>query len=298
MSPDTPPSTTDAAAPIADPRQIVLVTGMAGAGMSTVLKGLEDLGFTVVDNLPLPLVDPLVAQLEQIGRPLALGVDSRTVGFDPAIVSALITRLRAHPRVAASLLFLTAADERLIQRFSETRRRHPLAQDRPVAEGIAAERERLAPLRDVADLVIDSTSMSVPEARALISAQYAPDAPTLSVFVKSFSYKIGVPREADLVFDVRFLRNPHYVAELRPGTGRDADVAAYVEGDPGFPDFFASLTTLLGQVLPRYQVEGKSYLTIAIGCTGGRHRSVFVAERLTDWLSETDHPATLVHSNI
>jgi RNase adapter protein RapZ len=196
-------------------------------------------------------------------------------------------------------VFLDCDDDVLIRRFTETRRRHPLATDRPVADGIAAERRLLAPIRDIADVVIDSSHLSIAAFRRLLSGALGLEAATgLAVSVVSFGFRYGLPREADMVFDVRFLANPHYDAVLRPHDGRQPAVAAFVAADPDWPDFFERLTGLVGPLLPRFAEEGKSYLTLAIGCTGGRHRSVFAAERLADWLKAMRLPVTLLHRDV
>ncbi len=267
--------------------QVILVTGMSGAGRSTALKVLEDIGYEAVDNLPLSLLPALVAGGRGRGRPLAIGVDIRTrdFGVDPFLEE--LDRLMNDPRFAVRTLFLDCDDEVLMRRFTETRRRHPLAADRPLPDTIRLERRLLARLRDRADLVIDSTNKSQWELKAALSERFRLERDQgLSLFVTSFSFRHGLPREADLVFDVRFLTNPHYDPVLRPLTGQDAPVDAAVAADPDFPAFFERLTGMLQVLLPRYRREGKSYLTIAIGCTGGRHRSVAVTERLTRWLAD------------
>jgi UPF0042 nucleotide-binding protein len=210
-----------------------------------------------------------------------------------------LQRLESDPKLAVTLLFVDCEDEVLRRRFTETRRRHPLAQGRPLTDGIAAERRLVASLRKRADMTIDTSTLSPQDLRRVISAQLGLEqAQGMAVFVTSFSYKNGLPREADLVFDVRFLRNPHYDTELKPLTGRDPAVADYVAGDPDFAPFFGGLTRLLKRLLPRYEREGKSYLTIAIGCTGGRHRSVALAEKLTAALRAAGRNVTLNHREL
>lgn len=295
-------TTAPAVAPVAAPlaaqparRSLVLVTGLSGAGRSTALRALEDLGYEAVDNLPLALL----SAPQGLDRPLAIGVDSRTRGFSVEAVMERAKRLAREPGLEVKLVFLTCADETLQRRFTETRRRHPLAQDRPVADGIRQEHLLLDPLRARADLVIDSTDLAIGDLKRLIGAHFALDRrPGLAVAVMSFSYRFGLPREADLVFDVRFLANPHYQEALRPLTGRDPAVAAYVEADPAYGRFFAGLTQLLMPLLPGFEREGKSYLTLAVGCTGGRHRSVFVAERLAAWLALQDRSVFLRHRDL
>jgi len=289
--PDAPPTT--------GRRRVLLATGMSGAGLSVALKALEDLGYESVDNLRLSLVPALIAQGDPSHRPLAIVIDSRTRDFSVAAFLDQIESLAARPDLDVRLLFLDCGDEVLQRRFTETRRRHPLADDRPVPDGIQRERALLFPLKQRADVVIDTTQLSIHDLRRLLAGNFSLDAqPALQVFVTSFSFRLGLPREADLVFDVRFLTNPHWDPALRPLTGRDAAVAAKVEGDPDFPAFFGNLTGLLRPLLPRYNQEGKSYLTVAIGCTGGRHRSVFVAERLAEWLKGLGLKVALSHRDL
>ena len=279
--------------------RLVLVTGMSGAGMSVALKALEDLGYEAVDNLRLSLVPALLEQADPRKRPLALVIDSRTRDFSAHAVLEQVESLKAHDDLDVRLVFLDCGDEVLQRRFTETRRRHPLAIDRPVPDGIQRERTLLHPVKQQADVTIDTTQLSIHDLRRILAGNFEIDAQaSLQVFVTSFSFRLGLPREADLVFDVRFLTNPHYDPELRPLTGLDPAVAARVEGDPDFPDFFRHLTDLLRPLLPRYNQEGKSYLTIAVGCTGGKHRSVFVAERLAAWLGELGLKVGLSHREL
>lgn len=280
-------------------RPVLLVTGLSGAGMSSCLKILEDMGFEAVDNLPLFLLPALVRQGELWDRPLAVGIDSRTRDFNAQDVLAQYHQLLQDDRLDARLLFLDCQDDMLLRRFSETRRRHPLALDRPVQDGIARERQLLQPLAQRADMLLDTSNLSLPGLRQILAAEFG-KAKThpLTILVMSFSYRRGLPREADLVFDVRFLDNPHYVAELRPLTGLDARVQEYVASDPDFALFFNNLTGLLEPLLPRFAREGKSYLTLAVGCTGGKHRSVTTAEKLGAWLNQAGHAAAIVHRDI
>ena len=286
------------------PVPVILVTGMSGAGKSTTLKILEDLGYEAIDNLPLYLLGRLLAPKENglSAAPLdavAVDVDIRTRDFDANAFLSEITPLATRDDLALKLLFLDCDDNVLRRRFTETRRRHPLASDRPVIDGIAHERHLMSPLRDNADLVIDSSHLAIPEFRQLMTQHFALDAgPEMAVSVTSFSYRRGLPREADLVFDVRFLTNPHYVDALRSRTGKDADVAEYIEKDPAFGPFFDSLSRMLLDLLPHYAREGKSYLTVAIGCTGGRHRSIYVAERLSRQLNSNGQIVSLQHRDL
>lgn len=289
----------DVASPAQDGRmRVVMVTGLSGAGRSSALKALEDAGYEAIDNLPLSLVRSIVGE-GSVARPVALGVDIRARNFAVDPFLAELDKLLSNPGLRVTLLFLDCETEVLRRRFTETRRRHPLAHERPVTDGIEAERRLLSPLRARADLVIDTSALTPVDLRRLVIGQLGIEQGTrMSVFVTSFSYRSGLPREADLVLDVRFLKNPHYEATLRPLTGRDAAVVRYVELDPGYPAFVAALTDMLSPLLPRYEREGKSYLTIAIGCTGGRHRSVVVAERLAAWLRAQGYQVSLGHRDI
>jgi UPF0042 nucleotide-binding protein len=281
-------------------RPFVLVTGLSGAGKASILRVLEDLGFETVDNPPLAILDALV---QEGSGPIAAGIDTRTRGFDPAKALAAIARLRQRPGIVASLVYATAEEEVLLRRYTETRRRHPLAPGGPlgsrVQDGIAREAALLAPLREAADLILDTSTLPLPELRRLIEARFKPEgAPGLNINLKSFGFPKGLPREADLVFDMRFLANPHYDALLRPMTGRDAAVAEYVAADPDFPGFWNRLVGFIEPLLPRYVAEGKKYLTIAIGCTGGRHRSVFVVEKLAAHLRQQGWRVDVAHREL
>jgi UPF0042 nucleotide-binding protein len=284
--------------------RLVLVTGMSGAGHSSALKAFEDMGYEAVDNLPLALLQGLTpagnaAPGAPPGRPMAIGIDVRTRGFGAAAFLRELDRLAQHAELDTRLLFLDCDDEVLFRRYTETRRRHPLTADRPVADSVRHERQLVRPLRGRADLVIDTTALTVADLKRALHGHFALERQAaMAVFVTSFAYRNGVPREADLVFDVRFLDNPHYIDALRPLTGRDAAVAEHIRRDPGYQPFFEGLVRLLEPLLPRYVHEGKSYLTIALGCTGGRHRSVFAAESLAAWLKGLGYPVTLAHRDI
>ena len=274
------------------PTAVLVVTGMSGAGKSTALKALEDLGYEAVDNLPLALFDRL---LEPGERPVAFGIDSRTRGFDAEAIAARLQALRADG-VDVRLLFLDCAGGELTKRFSETRRRHPLALDRPAADGIAAEREMLAPLRRWADAVIDTTDYRAADLRQGIADRFgAKGGHPLTLTLLSFGFARGLPRDADLVFDMRFLANPHWDLTLRPLTGEDAQVADYVSADPAFEPAYERIVDLLLTLLPGYGREGKAYLTVAFGCTGGRHRSVFVARSVAERLTAAGYAPHLIH---
>jgi len=287
------------------PTRILVVTGMSGAGKSTALKTLEDIGWETVDNLPLSLLDRLLATPSaspgvNAERPLAIGIDSRTRGFDSLALVERLTGLGTAEGISVSILFLDCASVELERRYSETRRRHPLALDRLVTDGIARERELLSPIRDVASHVIDTTGFSVNDLRLRIRADFMTgedqEGPTITVM--SFGFARGVPRNADLMFDMRFLDNPHWDATLRPMTGLDSDVGAFIMRDPSYDEAMDRIGGLARFLLPRYAAEGKAYVTIAIGCTGGRHRSVHVAEHLGERLRGAGFSPTVVHRDM
>ncbi|CCG09369.1 RNase adapter RapZ [Pararhodospirillum photometricum] len=283
--------------PLQTRRRVVVVTGLSGAGRSTVLRALEDMGYEAIDNLPLRLLDPLLDP--PAPGALALGLDCRTQGFDVATVVQALDRLEADTSLEVRLIFVDCDDEILVHRYAETRRRHPLALDRPLPDGIALERQLVAPLRPRAFRTLDTTDTPPGRLKALLENDFALDARSdMIVIVTSFGFRHGVPREADLVLDVRFLDNPHYDSTLRPLTGRDPGVGAFIERDPDWHEFFARTTSLFNLLVPRYQREGKSSLTLAIGCTGGHHRSVYTAERLAAWLTEAGVRTRLSHRDL
>jgi UPF0042 nucleotide-binding protein len=285
----------------ANPARILLVTGLSGAGKTTVLKTLEDLGWEVVDNLPLSLLDPLLASPAAPGaerkRPLAIGLDSRTRGFGAERIVRQIKKLEREHR-SVETLYLDCQTPELLRRYSETRRRHPLAPDRPAPDGIAEEREMTGPLKRWADHVIDTTDTDANLLRQQIRDRFGhgDDAPTLSII--SFGFARGIPRNADLVFDMRFLRNPHWEKSLRDLTGLDQAVCDHIAGDEAYEGALERIEELLLILLPRYQAEGKSYVSIAFGCTGGRHRSVHVAERIAARLRAEGFSPTLDHRDL
>lgn len=267
--------------------QVVVVTGMSGAGRSTALNVLEDLGFFCVDNLPPELAVKLVEMLatEDAITRVGLGIDVRTGSFLER-ADAAFKELEASGH-NVEVLFLDSADNALVQRYSETRRPHPLAPGGDLLEAIQKERDRLATLRVRARQVIDTTLLSVHDLRRLLvdSLTRGDTGPRMATRIVSFGFKYGLPVDADLVFDLRYLPNPHFVPELKPLTGMDARVARFVLDAPETKELLTDLTTMLGRLLPRYEREGKAYLTVAVGCTGGRHRSVAVAEELARRLS-------------
>jgi UPF0042 nucleotide-binding protein len=262
---------------------VVIVSGLSGGGKASILRALEDAGYEAVDNPPLTMLEEMISRGD---RKLAVGIDARTRGFDAACVLAAIARLRTNPGLRIQLVYAWADDSTLLRRFTETRRRHPLAPQGMVADGIAAEIALTEPLREHADLVVDTSGLPIANLRRLIERHFGAggEQGRLVVSLISFAYPMGLPREADLVFDARFLRNPHYDPILRPKTGMDSDVAAYVEADPDFGKFFFLVTSLVELLLPRFVQEGKKYATITIGCTGGQHRSVHLIEKLANHL--------------
>jgi len=297
--PDSPrPSTSLSERPAR--RSFVLVTGLSGAGRATALTVLDDLGYVAVDNVPLPLLGDLMRSTAgspgEMAAPLAFGVDTRTYGFDSKNLVRQLQELRRRPDLAARLLYLDCDTEILQRRYTESRRVHPLAPDRPVVDGIVDERRQIGWMRDSADVVVDTSALSPHQFKQILTGHFSlGERAGMRISVMSFSYRRGVPREADLVFDVRFLKNPHYVPELKRLTGADRPVAEFIATDPDYEPFIGRLEGLIGPLLPRFDAEGKSYLTIAVGCTGGRHRSIAVAERLADWLRTAGRSVTLMH---
>ena len=282
-----------------DARQLVILTGLSGSGKSTVLKTFEDLGFYCVDNLPVALI-PTFSELHmQAGGEIqraALLVDARE-GGQLEQLPAILRELRAEN--PATLVFIDATEEALLRRFSETRRPHPLGHDRPVLDGLRRERVLMEPIRELADVVIDTTKFNVHELRQFITHRFQKtDRRPLMVSVVSFGYKYGIPADADLVFDVRFLPNPHFIPRLRKFSGRDPRVARYVRSFPQTGQFLRRVESMLTYLIPYYIREGKSYLTIAFGCTGGRHRSVMMAETVQKTLHRHGYASKAVHRDL
>jgi UPF0042 nucleotide-binding protein len=271
---------------------VVLVTGLSGAGKNSILRTLEDLGFETMDNPPLAALEDLAARGE---RNLAIGVDARSRGFAAGAVLDTMDRLRQHPNLRPALVFATATDEHLLRRYSETRRRHPLAQDGKVADGIAIERCLTETLAAAADVLIDTSSLPLPGLRKLIEQHFGAGAPGLSVTLVSFAYPAGLPGDADLVFDARFLRNPYYDEDLRHLTGLDPEIGMFIEQDADFAAYYAQLRGMIEFLLPRFVQEGKKYATIAIGCTGGQHRSVYMVEKLAAHLADAGWRVGITH---
>jgi UPF0042 nucleotide-binding protein len=272
----------------------VVVTGLSGSGKSWVNKCLEDMGYFCVDNLPLDLLEPLIEQVTGKKR-VGIILDVRNPDFAHRFPE-ILARLR-HRVPGTRLLFLDASEESLIRRFSETRRPHPLAGRSSLLEALRREREMLGEVRAVADVVVDTSSMTVHELRSFLQKTFesAPESAGMVISATSFGYKFGTPHDVDLLFDVRFLANPHFVPELKGKTGMDPAVAAYIEKDPETPAFLDRLVQFLDYLLPRFETEGKSYLSIGVGCTGGKHRSVYVAEQLAGRLQDRGYPVRVFH---
>ncbi|MCK0069256.1 RNase adapter RapZ [Kordiimonas laminariae] len=282
-------------------RQLVIVTGLSGAGKSAALHAFEDIGFQAIDNLPLTMVSRLVsdAVTDTEEGSIAIGIDSRTMHFSPEDFVRTIKQLRTREDVYLHVLFMDASDEVLMKRFSETRRPHPLGEGQLLRAAIKQEREMMVVVRDHIDGILDTSARTGAETRRIIRRRFTGDnQPKLIVTFMSFGFSNGVPRDADLVLDVRFLRNPHYVEELRPFTGRDKKVSNYVRADEGFAPFLNKVEDLFDFLLPRYKDEGKSYLTIAFGCTGGRHRSVATAEALAARATGDNMAVNLYHREL
>ena len=280
------------------PARVLLVTGMSGAGRSTALKTLEDLGYETFDNLPASLVPELIESSAADVPAIAVGADTRTRGFTAETMLETLAEIIGRSGRALAVLFIDCDDERLERRYTDTRRPHPLAGDRSIMDGIRRERQVVSALRDRADLVIDTSALTPADLKRVLTGHFALDARGMHVFVTSFAYRNGVPRDADLIFDVRFLDNPYYVDDLRTLTGHHPAVAAHIERDVDFAPFFDRLWRLLRPLLPRYEIGGKTYLTIGIGCTGGRHRSVYVAERLAARLCEAGWRVEVAHRDL
>jgi UPF0042 nucleotide-binding protein len=271
---------------------LILVTGLSGAGKNSILRALEDLGFETMDNPPLATIEDLAGRAE---RNLAIGVDARSRGFAPAALLATLNRLRQRLNLTPALVFATASDEALLRRYSETRRRHPLAESGTVADGIKRERGLTEPLARAADLVIDTSSLPLPRLRERIEQNFGAGAVGMAISLVSFAYPNGLPPDADLVFDARFLRNPHYDPALRPLCGLDPEVVRFVEQDPDFASYSSRIHDMVEFLLPRFVQEGKKYATICVGCTGGQHRSVVMIEKLSAYLGKAGWRNSVTH---
>jgi len=278
--------------------QLFVITGLSGAGKSSTLNALEDLGFETVDNLPLPLLEAALRG-GGLNRPLAVGVDVRTRGFDAEGLLAKLHTLVEQANIHLTLIYLDCDDDILMRRYTESRRPHPLDGELPVLSSIGLERQLLATIKSSANQVVDTSTLTTADLKSMLERTYGSGSSRpMYIHLVSFGYRNGVPREADIVFDVRFLRNPHYEESLRSMTGLDEAVGAHVAEDIDYKSFIKNLQALLSPLLPRYRDEGKSYLTLAVGCTGGRHRSVFVAEDLAKWLGLLDYEVDVRHRDL
>lgn len=283
--------------PAKDP-SIVLVTGPAGAGRSTAIRVLEDMGFEAIDNLPLSFVPRLLSG-PPLERPLALGIDPRNRDFSISALLETLDLLAQDETPPAEVLYVDCSVDVLLRRYSETRRRHPLAPDSIPIDGITTEIDLLRPIRARADILIDTTDLSVHDLKAEINTWFdRSEAVNLAVNLTSFSYKRGLPRGADVVFDCRFLRNPHWDPKLRPLDGRDAVIQDYVRGDAAYQPFFDGVRDLLLLLLPRYRAEGKAHLSVGFGCSGGRHRSVTLVETMAIALADADWQVSIRHREV
>ncbi|RJX65995.1 RNase adapter RapZ [Tsuneonella suprasediminis] len=282
-------------------QEVMLVTGLSGAGKTTTLRVLEDLGWEAIDNFPIRLLERLIGKSlgEEAPSRLAIGFDSRTRGFNPEEIIDLAKQLTTQDGVEISTLFLDCSGAELERRYNETRRRHPMAMGRPVIDAIRAERELLAPLRRWSDMVIDTTALTTNDLQQAIRQRFA-GAPSdeISITVSSFGFARGMPPLSDLVFDMRFLDNPHWVDGLREKTGLDHDVSAHIMADPAWDEAFSRIRDLILMLLPRYAAQGKAHVNLAFGCTGGRHRSVHTAEAIAQVLRDSGFSPTVIHRNL
>ncbi len=289
---------------MANIKQVLLITGLSGAGKTTTLKTLEDIGWETVDNFPIRLVEGLLNTPPSSSRndadpPLALGFDSRTRGFDPDNLIKRVKKLQENENFQISTLYLDCAGGELERRYSETRRRHPLALDRPAKEGIALERSQFEPFRRWADHVIDTSDLSTNDLQRQIREEFAlQDSDITTVTITSFGFSRGLPNNIDLLFDVRFLSNPFWDPDLKLMTGLDSQVAEYISKDPAYAEALDKFEEMLKFLLPKYVKAGKAYVNIGIGCTGGRHRSVHIAEALSKNLHAAGFSPTVSHRNL
>lgn len=283
----------------AETQRLLLLTGLSGAGKSTALDVLEDLGWEVIDNFPIRLLEGLVSGQDTQPAKLAIGFDSRTRGFVPEDILALVEDLSEREKLSVSTLFIDCASKELERRYNETRRRHPMAHERPLQDGIRAERDLLEPLRREADMLIDTTALSSNDLQAQIREMFGETSnDQMTLTISSFGFARGMVPLADLVFDMRFLDNPHWVPGLKEQTGQDLAVQEHIKADPAFEQAFDDIAALVSKLLPLYAAQGKGYVHVAFGCTGGRHRSVFCAEHLAEGLRTKGFSPTVRHRNL
>lgn len=279
---------------------ILILTGQSGAGLSTAMKALEDIGYHSFDNYPVKQIESLIKDPDASGKAMAFACDTRGLGFSAAALGNLMEALRGDAALDARLIVLQSSDAVLQRRFSETRRVHPMAKDRPVIDGIIAERQLIQPLFELADRTINTSDLSVHDLKRILEGDYAltPRERRFQVEIVSFGFKKGTPRQVDMLFDVRFLRNPHWDLDLRDKTGLEGVIQEYIREDEAFDDVVRSIQNLLNISLPRMMEEGRSYVTIAVGCTGGKHRSVFIAQVLADGLAAQSYTVSVRHRDL
>lgn len=284
--------------------KVLLITGMSGSGKSSALGVLEDLDYEAIDNLPINLLPSLIelAQKndpENVNPALAIGIDARTRNFQPDTILNILNQLKEQENISIKILYFDCSNEVLASRFTETRRRHPLAKDRPINDGIIRERQMMEVIKAKSDYLFDTSELNIHDMKRMLSQHFERVVSEgLNISICSFAYPKGLPRDADLVFDVRFLRNPHYDDQLKHKTGRDREVGDYIIKDPVFENSWDKISSLILTLLPEYKKEGKSYLTVAFGCTGGKHRSVYIAERLAKLLEKNGHIVNLNHREL
>ncbi|MBL4601320.1 MAG: RNase adapter RapZ [Emcibacteraceae bacterium] len=283
---------------------VLLITGMSGAGKSTALSVLEDIDYEAIDNLPINLLPNLIELAmkndpDHLNPALAIGIDARTRNFQSENITKVLEQLRGQENISVKILYFDSSDEVLAARFTETRRRHPLAKNRPVNDGIVLERQMMTVVKSQSDYIFDTSEFNIHDLRRVLSQHFErTQGDGLNISISSFAYPKGLPRDADLVFDVRFLRNPHYDDALKAKTGRDEAVGEYIMNDPVFNRNWEKISSLIISLLPEYKKEGKSYLTIAFGCTGGQHRSVYIAEKLGQTLRDINFKVNIHHREL
>lgn len=278
---------------------VLLITGMSGSGRSFALKTLEDMGYETIDNLPLPFLEPVVSTYNNASRPLAISIDVRTRDFSSDNFLKELEKLAQNPGLNTQVIFFDCDDEILARRYNESRHIHPLTQERPLIDSIRLERHLMSVIREHSDHIIDTSITSTVELMGHLRRLFLQKkGPGVSIFITSFSFRHGLPREADMVFDARLLKNPFYVEGLRFLSGEDGEVAEFIQQDTVFPSFVNSIKSILSSSLPCFEEQGRSYLTLAVGCTGGQHRSVYIAKILAEWLQTTKNQVKLRHRDL
>lgn len=280
-------------------KSVLLITGMSGSGRTFALKVFEDLGYETIDNLPLMFLKPVVLSHKNIQTPLAISIDVRSRAFSSEYFIQEYNKLNQSDNIEIQLVYFDCDDEVIARRYNETRRLHLLAYERPVIEGIRLERQLISPIKEFADRIIDTSQLIPADLRGQLLRSFSAElSPHFSIFLTSFSFRHGLPREADMIFDARLLKNPYYVNELKPLTGEDEDVQKYIQQDDTYPSFIKNVKSLLELSIPRFQKDGRNYLTIGVGCTGGQHRSVYIAETLNEWLQNSNYQIKLKHRDL